>query len=79
MMKDVSKLFTCSQCGNHRIEAIMVGVTLSTDVISIDNGDAVYGGVSTDGGHIECFQCMICGRTIVGITTIESLFHFLSK
>jgi len=54
--------FTCPKCEKHRIEEIMVDVTVATTINNIiDDGDHIYGEQTNDGGETERYQCMDCG------------------
>ena len=56
--------FKC-ECGCTVLEEVMGGVTHSSNISSVtDEGDAVYGLSSQDGGEVEAIQCRDCGKKI---------------
>jgi len=72
--------FTCPNCDGHRIEEIMVDVTMSTEVNDISEyGDVNYGDQCSEGGVIDRFQCMECGERIGDhVTDTESLYDYIT-
>lgn len=59
--------FKCKKCGGNELEEVMTGVTQSSVVNDIVDGDALYGNANTEGGEIACYQCSNCGKVIEGI------------
>jgi predicted nucleic-acid-binding Zn-ribbon protein len=67
----VDKVFTCSNCGSHKVEEVMINVTLLSEVIAIeDNGDDAisvhydYHNTEHYGGEVCHYQCKDCGKII---------------
>lgn len=68
--------FTCPKCGEHRIEEIMVSITVASDVLLDQNPDGSdpgwdYGEQTnddSDSGHVDRYQCKGCGWTILNDT-----------
>ncbi len=63
-------VFTCPKCGSHRIEEIMVDMTVASEIsISEDEADGGifhrYGEQTNDGGHVDRYQCEDCGYVIL--------------
>ena len=73
--------FTCPKCGGTRLEEVMINVTVSSNVKSmdIDDGeiDIEYGEQSNDDGEIECYQCLKCGYVVAH--SQKELIQFLTK
>jgi len=62
--------FKCPKCGSKKIEEIMVGITVATEIYSIalmDDGhvDYMQGDQINEDGHVDRYQCGVCGFTIV--------------
>ena len=71
-------IFTCSKCGGHRLEEVMINVTVASTVTKIwreePNDPFVnveYGEQTNQDGDLQCYQCMDCGLRIA--TTAEEL------
>ena len=81
--------FTCPLCGNHVLEEVMTGVTVTSKVNAItDGGECVYRTQANEGGEIERYQCSDCGKVLHDdqgkdvdtiIRTEEALRTFLRK
>ena len=57
--------FTCPACGKHRLEEVMVGVTVASIIIAIpDCGDLNYGEQTNENGTVDRYQCVDCGFVI---------------
>lgn len=65
--------FTCPECGSHRLEEIMDGVSVVSEIthVGIDRGDdgiavadLVYGKQTNEGGQVEHYQCEACGTML---------------
>tara|TARA_Y100000310_G_scaffold280329_1_gene299987 strand:- start:1063 stop:1551 length:489 start_codon:yes stop_codon:yes gene_type:complete len=61
--------FTCEQCGEHRLEEIMVDVVVSSEITVSEDGNIDYGEQSNDGGEVERYQCMACGQDVLDNTS----------
>jgi len=62
--------FTCPECGEHRLEEVMIDVTVSSEITRIsDDGDHDYGEQTNEDGETSHYQCMngTCGY-VVGLT-----------
>lgn len=59
--------FKCPKCGSHKIEEIMVDMTVSSEVaeISPEGGEITYGEQTNEGGHVDRYGCGQCGYTII--------------
>ncbi len=61
----INEVFTCSNCGGHEIEEIMVNVTVVTEMASIEEDEsAEYGDQINEDGEVDRYQCSGCGKTI---------------
>lgn len=66
-------VFTCPKCGSHKIEEIMVDMTVVSEMTISEHEDETgpggiftnYGEQENDGGHVDRYQCGECGKTIV--------------
>jgi len=63
--------FTCPKCGEHRIEEVMVNVTVAsslTDIVVDDEpgspADMTYVDQDNEDGEIDRYQCMDCGHVL---------------
>jgi len=58
--------FTCPKCGEHRLEEVMIDVTVASKVTDVsEDGDVDYGEQSNEDGTVERYQCMDCGHVLV--------------
>ncbi len=66
--------FTCPECSSHKIEEIMVAMTVASEIrISEEEADETgpggvftnYGNQHRHGGHVDRYQCGECGYTIL--------------
>ncbi len=61
--------FTCPKCGEHRMEEIQVGMTVSTDISLAQHNDGsvyvIYGAQTNEEGYVARYACKDCGRTIL--------------
>jgi predicted RNA-binding Zn-ribbon protein involved in translation (DUF1610 family) len=62
--------FKCPECDGHKIEEIMVGMTVATEVGKVEQHDDgkvnyVAGEQTNEDGHVDRYQCKGCGFTIV--------------
>ena len=66
--KSIADIFTCPQCGEHRLEEVMAHVVQTTDIIIVeltDKGLACdYGDCSHDGGVVQAYCCFYCGYKV---------------
>ncbi len=66
--------FTCRACGGHRLEEIMDGCTVSSEVLDVGpGGDLEYGAQDNDGGVVVRFQCLNCGWQVPDAEDAEAL------
>jgi DNA-directed RNA polymerase subunit RPC12/RpoP len=61
--------FKCPECGSERFEEVLINVVeyINIDDIHTDdegNSSLVYGDHSSEGGDVECYQCMQCGTEV---------------
>ena len=56
--------FTCPSCKRHRLEEVMVGVTVASNVVVSEGGNVEYYEQSNEDGTVERYQCMYCGFVI---------------
>jgi predicted RNA-binding Zn-ribbon protein involved in translation (DUF1610 family) len=76
----VAEAFTCPTCGEHRLEEILSGATVTSSVEGIwKDGDTEYGEVATEDGTIERFQCVDCGWKVPDCEDTTALFEWLSE
>ena len=83
--------FTCSECGRNRLEEVMVDVVQYSEITDIADelsefgvASVDYGKHNTDGGEIECYQCMDCGFVISSkeggdVNTPEELVKWIKE
>jgi len=58
----MSREFTCPDCHEHRLEEVMINVTVSSEVNSIsEDGCIEYGEQTNDDGEVSHYQCVNCG------------------
>lgn len=78
---DMEKLFKCPECGERRLEEVMVNVTVACTISDLaEGGDADYGEQSNEGGVTDRFQCMDCGWSINSdVDNTEELFDYLTS
>jgi len=74
-------LFRCPDCGETRLEEVMVNVTTASTITALDEGgDAEYGSQSHEGGVTVRFQCINCGWSINSdVDNTEELFDYLTS
>lgn len=75
--------FCCPSCEDNRLEEIVSGATVATE-ISIEDGEVIYGEQSSDSGMLERYQCVNCGYTLTDeegdtIQSEEDLIDWLKK
>ena len=61
----------CPNCGGTRLDEIMGGVTLSSEIIDVQSGDIEYQdapGSAGDSGYIDRYQCLNCGDIVKDAT-----------
>lgn len=64
--------FNCPQCGGHRLEEVMVNVTVASRIVGVtvdmnqSNSDAGirYGDQTNDEGEVDHYQCQSCGHIL---------------
>lgn len=60
-----NKSYACPKCGTNRVEEVMYGVMLTSEIKNIDSlqsdGYPDYDLTDTEYGEIERFQCWHCG------------------
>jgi len=60
--------FKCPECGDDRIEEVLLGVVQYTEVQNVTDEDGnpsiKYGEHSLDAGEVSHFQCLHCGEHI---------------
>jgi hypothetical protein len=61
--------FTCPKCGAHKFEEIMVNVTVSSEIatVEVEDGEVIevnYEDQTNEGGEVDRYQCAECGETI---------------
>jgi predicted RNA-binding Zn-ribbon protein involved in translation (DUF1610 family) len=70
--------FTCPSCGSHRLEEVMDGVCVSTEVLDVaPGGDLDFGDCSHDDGVVDRYQCLNCGWQVPEATDSEALVAYL--
>jgi len=73
--------FTCPNCGEHRLEEIMIGVTVASTILDVEDGSVDYGEQSNEDGEVQNYQCMDCGAVLTNdmlpITDPEELWQWL--
>jgi rubredoxin len=58
----MSLQFTCPTCKNHRLEEVMSGVTVVSEIAEIsEEGDHTYGEQTNEEGVVSQYQCIHCG------------------
>jgi DNA-directed RNA polymerase subunit RPC12/RpoP len=64
----VDALFTCPQCGSHKLDEVMIGVIQTTDITAVERTSeglaCDYGDCTLDGGTVAHYQCGQCGHEI---------------
>lgn len=62
------EVFTCPQCGKHKLEEVMIGVIQTTVIDAVEaTPEGVvydYGDYSHDGGEVAHYQCGHCGKIV---------------
>jgi hypothetical protein len=73
--------FKCPRCGAPRLEEIMVGAIVSSEVIEVsENGEVGYGEQETNEGEVDHYQCTDCGWELPGgALRGEELYEALKK
>ena len=76
--------FKCEKCGCEKMEEVMINVTQSSVIASVEDGCLEYGNISSDGGEVDRYQCVKCGEVIkdgrgMAITDPEKLEKWLKK
>ena len=57
--------FTCPACGSHRLEEILDGCTVASEILDVGpGGDLEYGDQDNDGGVMLHYQCLNCGLQV---------------
>lgn len=76
--------FTCPRCDGHRVEEVMINVTVVTPINTIHTGDGLgdceYGSnIINEDGEVDCFKCRKCGYVVENVKTLEGLVEFLEN
>ncbi len=70
--------FTCPECGGRKLEEVMVGVTVASEVLDVDeDGNVEYGEQSNEDGEVLHYICALCGLGFPGIHDGERLREYL--
>ena len=73
--------FKCPKCKGHRLEEVMINVTVASEVSNVciedDCVDMDYGHQSSEDGDVERYQCIDCGEVVAG--SQEELISFFEK
>jgi hypothetical protein len=71
--------FKCPECKDStRIEEVMVGVAILSEIVDIDvDGIVDYGHQSEEGGEISAYNCLYCGFKIAN--NGEGLYEYLKS
>jgi hypothetical protein len=57
--------FKCQACNSYRFEEVMTGVTVISEINSVDeDGDIDYGEQTNEDGEVSHYQCTGCGRPL---------------
>jgi len=61
--------FTCPRCRSRKLEEIMVNVTVSSEIatIEVEDGEVIeinYEDQTNEDGEVDRYQCAECGKTI---------------
>ncbi len=76
----IAEAFKCPQCGAHRLEEVMLDVTVASQVISCgEGGDCDYGPQSNEDGEVDRYQCLDCGWIVPDVNDTQQLFEWLDK
>jgi len=70
--------FKCEKCGCDRLEEVLSDVTQSTEILDVLEDEIDYGNQSCDGGSLDRYQCLNCGKTLP-CTSHEELFEYLNE
>ena len=74
----IADIFVCPGTEGHRVEEIMSGVVVASQVIGVGyGGDAEYGEQSNEDGVVERYQCEDFGWIVPGVRDAEELFDWL--
>ena len=69
--------FNCPTCGSNRLEEVMVGVIVATEIsdIVLEDGEAdcVFGEQTNEDGEVDHYQCADCGHVVKGARTPRTL------
>ena len=70
--------FTCPECGRSKLEEVMVGVTVASEVLDVDeDGNVEYGKQTNEDGEVLHYICAYCGLGIPGVHDGEKLREHL--
>lgn len=73
--------FKCPECGETRLEEVLVDVVQYTEILDIAEEDGLpivnYGDHMLDGGEVTHFQCLKCGEHIAD--TEAELLDYLKE
>jgi hypothetical protein len=73
--------FKCKNCGDNRLEEVMVNVIQYTTISDIDTSDdepiIEYGTHSLEGGEVSHYQCLSCGMPVA--ENEPALFKYLEE
>jgi hypothetical protein len=76
----ISEVFTCPECGEHHLEEVMLNVTVSSEVTSVDEFEECEYDVQTnDGGEVDRYECAECGWVVPNVKDAFDLFNWLKK
>ena len=79
-MPNIDKIFTCPDCGGHKIEEVLDCVVASSLVLWVgEDGDADYGQSTNERGEVDAYQCFECGWLLDGVRNTEELYDFLQN
>ena len=76
--------FKCSNCGCTEIEEVMVNVIQSSTICDIDDEVECldYDRISSEGGEVDSYQCVRCGKVLgegLCINSPSDLIKWLKK
>lgn len=61
--------FTCPKCSSHKIEEIIVDMTVAGEIRFGEGNRVDRGDQTNEGGHVDRYQCGECGYTITDDTS----------